>query len=171
MAEIFDERYKEVVARIISYEMPLRLKLICALENLDTMDDEWGTMTYGTMVQAMLEIIEAHNKTAREEAKALFAEIGALIPMQDDSGKLGSFKNDPPDAIVGAVKRRINTFDEALRSSLETNHALCRKLEEAKALVFELLGVAVWAKDRAMGEAAIDIQGTITKATKWLEGK
>jgi hypothetical protein len=58
MAEIFDERYKEVVARVSASDMPLRLKLVYALEELDTMDDENGTMTYGTMVQAILEIIE-----------------------------------------------------------------------------------------------------------------
>jgi hypothetical protein len=58
MAEIFDERYKEVVAQISTYDVPMRNKLVCALEELDNMDDDLGTMSYGTIVQALLEIIE-----------------------------------------------------------------------------------------------------------------
>lgn len=122
----------------------------------------------GVTANDLLDILQA-----REEAAAQFRKLGALIPLNNGDGVLRSFENDPSDAIIDAVKRRLKSFEEALNSSLQTNHALCRKLEEARVLVEELVLLITPNKhgDGTKVYNADNIEKALTKASKWIEGK
>ena len=111
-------------------------------------------------------------RAARIDTDKMFSEIGKLVPAVGD--KLQSFENDPPDAIVDAVKRRLKQFEDALGLACETGHALGMQLIDAKALVGELVD-AIETTARSSSYAHLDgrvrlkLMQALAKATKWLE--
>jgi hypothetical protein len=71
-----------------------------------------------------------HEETKRElaAAKAEFRKVGALIPMACGC----TFENDPPDAIVDALKRHMDGIVQLLESHRQQYADKCAELIAAK---------------------------------------
>lgn len=61
MPQIFDERYKPIVAKIKTYNLTELQKATMLLEELDTLPNDNGTMCYGTMAKAFFDLLEKEN--------------------------------------------------------------------------------------------------------------
>lgn len=68
-------------------------------------------------------------ESALAAAKAEFRKVGALIPMAGG----GTFENDPPDAIVDALKRHMDGIVQLLESQRQQYADKCLELIAAKA--------------------------------------
>lgn len=63
MAQVFNEKYKEVIEEVLSYDMAFFDKLTTLIEELSEAKDEEGDYLYdyGTIAKAVLEFMEVIN--------------------------------------------------------------------------------------------------------------
>jgi hypothetical protein len=111
---------------------------------------------------------EAPCKCRAAESKLTEAirAIGAMIPMDMGDGRLGSFENDPPDAIVDAVRRRLKFWEESVWELHKTRN-------EARTLIGGLRDVIRYLDADLFedGDGFTLERAAIAKAEKFMEGK